>query len=60
MIKGVLTKKVIKHKVAHGHKSLGRKKMGIIYHAAEAYDPKNITIRTIPYDDPEITFDWTK
>ena len=46
--------------VAHGYKPLGRKNMGIIYHAAEAYDPKNITIRTIPYDDPAINFDWSK
>ena len=46
--------------VAHGYKVLGAKNMGIIYHASAAYDPKNITIRTIPYDDPEINFDWTK
>ncbi len=46
--------------VAHGYKPLGKKNMGIIYHAAEAYSPENITIRTIPYDDPTIDFDWSK
>ena len=50
----------IPSEVAHGYKVLGAKNMGIIYHASAAYDPKNITIRTIPYDDPEINFDWTK
>lgn len=44
--------------VAHGYKSLGDKPMGIIYHASEAYDVENITIRTIPFDDPGIGFDW--
>ena len=46
--------------VAHGYKPLGKKTMGIIYHASEAYNSKNITIRTIAYDDPSIGFDWIK
>lgn len=46
--------------VAHGYKPLGDKPMGVIYHASEAYDPKNITIRTIPHDSPDIAFDWEK
>ena len=46
--------------VAHGYKPFGDKNMGIIYHASEAYNPKNITIRTIPYDDPDIAFHWDK
>ena len=46
--------------VAHGYKPLGAKPMGIIYHASEAYNPNNITIRTIPFDSPEINFDWNK
>lgn len=45
--------------IAHGYKSLGRKTMGIIYHASAAYNPKNVTIRTIPFDDPTINFDWS-
>lgn len=44
--------------VAHSYKSLGQKPMGIIYHASEPYNPDNITIRTIPFDSPEIGFDW--
>jgi|SRR3989344_4344949 len=46
--------------VAHGYKVLGDKNMGIIYHAAKVYDPNNVTIRSIPYDDPDIDFDWSK
>lgn len=46
--------------VAHGYKVLGDKNMGIIYHATEVYNPNNVTIRSIPYDDPTINFDWTK
>ena len=46
--------------VAHGYKPLGRKQMGIIYHSSEAYNPNNVTIRIIPYDDPKINFDWSK
>ena len=46
--------------VAHGYKPLGSKPIGIIYHASEAYNPNNITIRTIPFDSPEINFDWSK
>jgi dTDP-4-dehydrorhamnose 3,5-epimerase len=45
--------------VAHGYKSLGPGPMGIIYHASEAYNPANITIRNIPQDDPGIGFDWS-
>lgn len=44
--------------VAHGYLPLGPGPMGIIYHASEAYNPNNITIRTIPYDDSGIGFDW--
>lgn len=46
--------------VAHGYKPLGRKTMGIIYHSSQTYNPKTPAIREIPYDDPEINFDWTK
>lgn len=46
--------------VAHGYKPLGEKPMGIIYHSSEAYNPNNITIRTIPFNSPDINFDWNK
>ncbi len=45
-------------RVAHGYKSLGPDPMGIIYHSGEAYNPDNITIGNIPFDSPEIGFDW--
>lgn len=44
--------------VAHGYTPLGDEPMGILYHAGEAYDPDNVTIRTIPHDDPGINFSW--
>lgn len=44
--------------VAHGYKSLGSKPMGVIYHSSEAYNPDNVTIRTISFDSPQIGFDW--
>ena len=46
--------------VAHGYQVLGDKNMGILYHSSEVYNPDNVTIRSIPYDDPTINFDWTK
>lgn len=46
--------------VAHGYQVFGDKPMGIVYHAAEAYDPKNLTIKSIPHDSPEINFDWNQ
>lgn len=46
--------------VAHGYKAIGRKSLGIVYHASQTYNPKITTIREIPFDDPTINFDWTK
>lgn len=46
--------------VAHGYKVIGRKNLGIIYHSARAYNPKNKTIREIPFDEATINFDWSK
>jgi len=46
--------------VAHGYKSLGPGPMGIVYHASEAYNPQNVTIRSIPHASPDIGFDWNK
>lgn len=50
----------IPSEVAHGYKPLGKKNMGIIYHASQTYNPKTTTIREIAFDDPTINFDWTK
>ena len=45
--------------VAHGYKALGDSPMGIIYHASEPFDPAKKQIEHLPYDSPEINFDWT-
>lgn len=50
----------IPSKVAHGYKVIGKKKLGIIYHSARAYNPKRVAIKEIPFDDPGINFDWSK
>lgn len=47
-------------RVAHGYKPIGKKIMGVLYHASESYNPKNKTIITIPENDPAIGFDWSK
>ena len=44
--------------VGHGYEALGDSNMGIIYHAEEAYDPNNVTIKNIPPDSPEINLVW--
>lgn len=46
--------------VAHGYQVLGDTPMGIIYLASEAYDPKNPSIKELPFDDSRINFNWTK
>mgnify|MGYP000164959636 CR=1 FL=1 len=45
--------------VAHGYRVLGNKKVGLFYHTSEAYDPENPDEERIPFDSPEIGFDWT-
>lgn len=45
--------------VAHGYRALGNNPMGIFYHTTEAYDPKNPDEERIPFDSPEINFDWS-
>lgn len=44
--------------VAHGYRVLGNEKVGLFYHTTECYDPKNPDEERIPYDSPEIGFDW--
>ena len=46
--------------VAHGYQVLGDSPMGIIYHAAEAYDQAHPRIEHLPQDSPLIGFDWSK
>jgi dTDP-4-dehydrorhamnose 3,5-epimerase len=44
--------------VAHGYRVLGDKNAGVFYHMSKAYDSKNPDEHRIPFDDPQIDFDW--
>lgn len=44
--------------VAHGYRVLGNKSISLFYHASEPYDPENPDEERIPFDDPEINFNW--
>jgi dTDP-4-dehydrorhamnose 3,5-epimerase len=45
--------------VAHGYRVLGTAPAGLFYHTTEVYDPNDPDEKRIPYDDPDIGFDWT-
>jgi dTDP-4-dehydrorhamnose 3,5-epimerase len=45
--------------IAHGYQVLGTKPVILFYHVTKAYDPKNPDEQRIPFDDPEIGFDWS-
>ncbi len=45
--------------VAHGFQVLGNKPVTLFYHVTQSYDPKAPDELRIPFDDPEIGFDWT-
>ena len=45
--------------VAHGYQVLGNKPVLLFYHVTRSYDPANPDEKRIPYDDPEIGFDWS-
>lgn len=44
--------------IAHGYRVLGHKPACLFYHATEIYDPANPDEQRIPFDSPEIGFDW--
>jgi dTDP-4-dehydrorhamnose 3,5-epimerase len=44
--------------VAHGYRVLGDKSVMLFYHTTMSYDAKNPDEKRIPFDDPEIGFDW--
>ncbi len=44
--------------VAHGYRVLGNRPLTILYFTNESYDPENPDEHRIPYDDPEIGFEW--
>lgn len=45
--------------VAHGYRVLGHKPLKIVYITTEPYNPKDADEKRIPYNSPEIGFDWT-
>lgn len=45
--------------VAHGYRVLGSEPLGLFYHTSEPYDFENPDEERIPFDDPEINFDWS-
>ncbi len=44
--------------VAHGYRVLGNKKVGLFYHTTESYNAEDPDEKRIPFDSPEIGFDW--
>jgi len=49
---------VIPTGVLHGYKVVSKDPVLMFYHTTESYDPKNPDEQRIPFDDPEIGFDW--
>jgi len=49
---------VIPPGVAHGYRVLGDRPVGLFYHTTRSYDPSDPDEERIPYDDPDIAFDW--
>lgn len=45
--------------VAHGYQVLGNKPVVLFYHVTRAYDPAHPDEQRIPFDDPQIGFDWS-
>jgi len=49
---------VIPPGVAHGYQVLGDKPLGLFYHTTYSYDREKPDEERIPYDDPEIGYQW--
>lgn len=45
--------------VVHGYQIIGQEPSFLFYHVTEMYDTKDPDEERIPYDDPEIGFDWS-
>ena len=45
--------------VAHGYQVLGNKPVLLFYHVTQSYNPANPDEERIPWNSPEIGFDWT-
>jgi dTDP-4-dehydrorhamnose 3,5-epimerase len=44
--------------VAHGYQVLGNRPALLFYHVTRSYNPQNPDEERIPWDDPEVGFDW--
>lgn len=45
--------------LAHGYQVIGHKPVLLFYHVTKSYDPAHPDEQRIPFDDPEINFDWS-
>jgi dTDP-4-dehydrorhamnose 3,5-epimerase len=45
--------------IAHGYQVIGDKPVLLFYHVTKSYDPDVPDEQRIPFDDPEIGFDWS-
>lgn len=45
--------------VVHGYQVLGNKPACLFYHTDQAYNPEDPDEQRMPFNDPEIGFDWT-
>ena len=45
--------------IAHGYQVLGTKPVLLFYHTTASYNPAAPDEERIPFDDPEIGFDWS-
>ncbi len=45
--------------IAHGYQVIGHQPVLLFYHTTASYDPQAPDEQRIPYNDPEIGFDWS-
>jgi dTDP-4-dehydrorhamnose 3,5-epimerase len=50
---------VIPRGVAHGYRVLGAQPAWMVYHTSAPYHPSDPDEERMPYDDPQIGFDWS-
>jgi len=50
---------LVPRRVAHGYQVLGTTPALVFYLTSSAYNPDNPDEQRIPFDDPEIGFDWS-
>ena len=49
---------LIPREVAHGYRVLGKQPAGLVYLVDQGYNSANPDEGRIPYDSPEVNFDW--